>query len=29
MKPHYYKVRGWDRQGIPTDRTLDRLQIRR
>jgi len=29
MLPQYYKVRGWDSDGIPTEKTLDRLQIRR
>ncbi len=29
MLPKYYKTRGWSPDGIPTDRTLDRLQIRR
>ncbi len=29
MLPKYYRLRGWDDAGVPTDRTLDRLQIRR
>ena len=29
MLPRYYNIRGWDDDGIPMDRTLDRLQIRR
>ena len=29
MLPRYYKTRGWDTEGKPTDKTLDRLQIRR
>ena len=29
MLPRYYKVRGWDRDGVPTDRILDKLNIRR
>ena len=29
MMPGYYRTRGWDQKGVPTDRTLDRLQIRR
>lgn len=29
MLPQYYKVRGWSNSGIPTEKTLDRLQIRR
>ena len=29
MMPRYYKVRGWDSYGVPTDATLDHLNIRR
>lgn len=29
MLPRYYKTRGWDETGIPREKTLDRLQIRR
>lgn len=29
MLPNYYRIRGWDAEGQPTTRTLDRLQIRR
>jgi aldehyde:ferredoxin oxidoreductase len=29
MLPSYYSIRGWDRHGIPTDKTIARLQIRR
>lgn len=29
MLPRYYKTRGWDSNGKPTEKTLDRLQIRR
>jgi len=29
MLPTYYKLRGWDKNGVITDRTLDRLKIRR
>jgi aldehyde:ferredoxin oxidoreductase len=29
MLPRYYKIRGWDSNGHATERTLDRLQIRR
>jgi aldehyde:ferredoxin oxidoreductase len=29
MLPRYYRVRGWDRSGVPTPETLDRLRIRR
>lgn len=28
MLPAYYRVRGWDAHGVPTDKTLRRLQIR-
>ncbi|MBW2286882.1 MAG: aldehyde ferredoxin oxidoreductase family protein [Deltaproteobacteria bacterium] len=28
LLPKYYKNRGWDTQGVPTPRTLERLQIR-
>jgi aldehyde:ferredoxin oxidoreductase len=26
---HYYEVRGWDENGVPTDQTLERLNLRR
>jgi aldehyde:ferredoxin oxidoreductase len=29
MLPRYYKLRGWDRAGVPTAKTLERLQIQR
>jgi aldehyde:ferredoxin oxidoreductase len=29
MLPAYYKIRGWDERGVPTERTVKRLQIRR
>ncbi len=29
MLPSYYKIRGWTDDGNPTEKTLDRLQIRR
>jgi aldehyde:ferredoxin oxidoreductase len=28
LLPKYYKNRGWDAAGVPTERTLDRLQVR-
>jgi aldehyde:ferredoxin oxidoreductase len=28
LLPKYYKNRGWDAQGVPTKRTLERLQVR-
>lgn len=28
LLPRYYRIRGWDPQGVPTPRTLDRLQVR-
>jgi aldehyde:ferredoxin oxidoreductase len=28
LLPAYYKKRGWDAQGVPTRRTLERLQVR-
>lgn len=28
MLPKYYKVRGWDRHGVPRQATLDRLKVR-
>jgi aldehyde:ferredoxin oxidoreductase len=28
MLPQYYKVRGWDAHGIPTEKTINRLRIR-
>ena len=27
MKKTYYRARGWDRDGVPTERTLKRLGI--
>ena len=27
LLPRYYKLRGWDRDGVPLDRTLERLQV--
>ncbi len=27
LLPRYYKNRGWDAGGIPTQKTLDRLQV--
>ncbi|MDO8959267.1 MAG: aldehyde ferredoxin oxidoreductase family protein [Rhodocyclaceae bacterium] len=27
MRPEYYKVRGWDANGVPTQETLDRLGL--
>jgi aldehyde:ferredoxin oxidoreductase len=27
LLPRYYKIRGWDADGVPTRRTLDRLQV--
>ena len=27
MKKTYYKARGWNRRGIPTEKTLKKLQI--
>ncbi|HEY3357279.1 MAG TPA: aldehyde ferredoxin oxidoreductase family protein [Polyangia bacterium] len=29
MLPRYYGIRGWDRGGVPTEKTIARLQIRR
>jgi len=29
MLPHYYEIRGWDAQGVPTRQTLDRLGLSR
>jgi len=29
MLPKYYKLRGWDETGVPTDATVRKLQIRR
>ncbi len=29
MLPKYYKLRGWDQNGVPTDTTLKQLSIRR
>ena len=29
MLPKYYRLRGWDENGIPTEATLNRLKIRR
>ena len=28
MKPVYYRARGWDKNGLPTERTLRRLRIK-
>jgi aldehyde:ferredoxin oxidoreductase len=28
LLPRYYKLRGWDASGVPTRRTLERLQVR-
>jgi aldehyde:ferredoxin oxidoreductase len=28
LLPRYYKLRGWDQDGVPTRRTLERLQLR-
>ena len=28
LLPRYYKLRGWDAGGVPTQRTLERLQVR-
>jgi aldehyde:ferredoxin oxidoreductase len=28
LLPRYYKIRGWDAQGVPTQKTLDRLGVR-
>lgn len=28
LLPRYYKLRGWDADGVPTRRTLDKLQVR-
>jgi aldehyde:ferredoxin oxidoreductase len=28
LLPRYYKIRGWDSEGVPTKSTLDRLQVR-
>ena len=28
LLPHYYKIRGWDAQGVPLPRTLKKLQVR-
>jgi aldehyde:ferredoxin oxidoreductase len=28
LLPRYYKNRGWDAEGVPTKRTLERLQVR-
>ena len=29
MLPRYYRIRGWDARGVPTEKTLRRLEIRR
>lgn len=29
MLPKYYRIRGWDRHGVPTEKTISRLEIRR
>jgi len=28
LLPRYYEIRGWDAEGVPLQRTLDRLQVR-
>jgi aldehyde:ferredoxin oxidoreductase len=28
LLPRYYRLRGWDEHGVPTKRTLDKLQVR-
>jgi aldehyde:ferredoxin oxidoreductase len=28
LLPRYYQIRGWDAQGVPLQRTLERLQVR-
>ena len=28
LLPRYYKIRGWDQAGIPTQKILDKLQVR-
>lgn len=28
LLPRYYALRGWDTQGVPTAKTLEKLQIR-
>ena len=28
LLPRYYKIRGWDKAGIPTQKILDKLQVR-
>ena len=28
LLPRYYKLRGWDKDGVPTRRTLERLKLR-
>jgi aldehyde:ferredoxin oxidoreductase len=28
LLPRYYRNRGWDADGVPTPRTLERLQVR-
>ena len=28
LLPRYYKIRGWDAHGVPTQKTLDRLGVR-
>jgi aldehyde:ferredoxin oxidoreductase len=28
LLPKYYRIRGWDTQGVPTAKTLDKLQVR-
>jgi aldehyde:ferredoxin oxidoreductase len=27
MLPEYYQLRGWDENGVPTEKTLERLQL--
>ena len=28
LLPRYYTLRGWDAHGVPTSRTLEKLQVR-
>ena len=28
LLPRYYRIRGWDKGGVPTARTLEKLQVR-
>jgi aldehyde:ferredoxin oxidoreductase len=27
MLPEYYELRGWTKEGVPTNKTLDRLTL--